>query len=58
MSAEAYDWLIVFVLLISSIAVCATIAAIVEWLERNRKDWWRRVPPPNWRSHRGNRDYW
>lgn len=65
MSAEAFDWLVVLALLTTCIGVCAGVAGVVEWFEHRRKQrelnaWrqWGRVPPPNWRSHRGGRDYW
>ncbi len=33
MSTEAFDWLVLFVMLLFGLATCALLAAIVEWFE-------------------------
>jgi len=34
------------------------IINIIRRLQYNRQHIWRQVPPPNWRSSRGGKDFW
>ena len=50
MSNEALDWLILTGALFVAVAVCSTIAAVIEsWMEWKRERE-QRLPPPEWRA--------
>lgn len=50
MNTEMLDWLILTGLVFVAVAVCSTIAAIIEsWLEW-RREREQRLPDPEWRA--------